>query len=263
MSTRDFEDIIYEKKDGIAKVTINRTNVMNAVRTQTLREIALALEDADLDGSIGVVVITGAGDKAFCVGGDKSESAAQGGYIGGNEYWHNKVHTALRIIPKPVIAAVNGWSVGGGNIIHMICDLSIASDRARFKQVGPMVGSFDAGFAAGYLARLVGERKAREIWFLCRSYTAQEALEMGLVNKVVPHDELEAETEKWCKEILNLSPTALKVLKYGFNADSDSIFGMENMGVACSRLYWATDEANEWKHAFWEKRQPDWKKFRR
>ncbi len=258
-----FTDIIYEKKDAVGWIIINREKAMNAFRTETMKDMCLALEDADLDGSIGVVVITGAGDKAFCVGGDKEEASSKTAWGPGMDYWHTRIISAIRVIPKPVIAAVNGWCLGGGNIVHMTCDLSIASDRAKFGQVGPKLGSFDAGIGGPYLARLVGVRKAKEIWFLCKQYTAQEAVEMGLVNKVVPHDQLRAETEKWCEEMLKMGPTSLKFMKYGINADTDSILGMVNMGMAGVRLYWGSEEANEWKQAFWQKKAPNSKKFRK
>lgn len=253
----DFEDILYEKNEGIAKITINRPKVLNAFRTHTLKEMALALEDADLDNSVGVVVLTGAGDKAFCVGGDNKEVKEGVGYHPEMDHWHTQVHHAIRSIGKPVIAAINGWCIGGGNVLQVVCDLSIAADTATFGQLGPKVGSFDAGFGAGFLARVVGERKAREIWFLCRQYSAIEALEMGLINKVVPLKKLEEEVTTWCKEILRLSPTALKFLKISFNADTDAMFGLEAMAMASVRLYWGTEEAKKWKTNFWEKKSSD------
>lgn len=258
----EFQDILYEKKDGVAKITINRPQVYNAFTTSTLREIAQALTDAELDSNIGVVVLTGAGDKAFCTGGDTKEAAQAGGYSKDIGYWHADVHRRIRNIPKPVIAAVNGYAIGGGHILHLICDLTIASENARFGQAGPRVGSFDAGFGVTYLARVVGEKKAREIWFLCRQYTAQEALEMGLVNKVVPQDKLEEEVDTWCREILSLSPTALKFCKLVFNAETDHMFGFEAWSEAAVRMFWATEEAAEAKKAFAEKRRADFSKFR-
>ena len=257
-----FQDILYEKKDGVAKITINRPQVYNAFTTSTLREIAQALTDAELDSNIGVVVLTGAGDKAFCTGGDTKEAAQAGGYSKDIGYWHTDVHRRIRNIPKPVIAAVNGYAIGGGHILHLICDLTIASENAKFGQAGPRVGSFDAGFGVTYLARVVGEKKAREIWFLCRQYTAQEALEMGLVNKVVPQDKLEEEVDTWCREILSLSPTALKFCKLVFNAETDHMFGFEAWSEAAVRMFWATEEAAEAKKAFAEKRRADFSKFR-
>jgi naphthoate synthase len=250
----DFEDILYEKKDFTAKIIINRPHAYNAFRTKTVKEMTVALEDAELDEGVRVIVIRGSGDKAFCTGGD-AEEASKGGYNKEMDYWHSKLHHLLRAVSKPVIAAVNGWAVGGGHIIHVICDLSIAADSAKFGQAGPRVGSFDAGFGAAYLARAIGEKKAREIWFLCRTYTAREALEMGLVNKVVPLAELDGEVEKWCKEIAALSPTALKFLKAAFNADTDHVFGFETMSGAAVRLYWASSEAKEYKELFEKKRR--------
>lgn len=258
----EFKDVIYGKKDGVAKIIINRPEAYNAFRTQTLRELAYAFEDAELDSSVGVVVLTGAGNKAFCTGGDSKEVSGTAGYVKEMDYWHTRVHQAIRTVSKPVIAAANGYAIGGGNVLVTICDLAIASDNAKFGQAGPKVGSFDAGFGAAYLARIVGEKKAREIWFLCRQYTAHEALEMGLVNKVVPADKLEEEVNSWCKEILALSPTAIKFLKYAFNADTDHIFGSETMSVSAVRLYWETEEALEGRKSYLEKRKPDWKKFR-
>jgi naphthoate synthase len=258
----EFKDILYGKKDGVAKITINRPQAYNAFTTGTLREIALALTDAELDSKIGVVVLTGAGDKAFCTGGDLKEAAQPGGYSKDIGYWHLDVHRRIRNIPKPVIAAVNGYAIGGGHILHLICDLTIASENAKFGQAGPRVGSFDAGFGVSYLARVVGEKKAREIWFLCRQYTAQEALEMGLVNKVVPQDKLQEEVDKWCQEILLLSPTALKFCKISFNGDTDHMFGFEAWSESAGRMFWASKEAEEAKTSFKEKRKPDFSQFR-
>ena len=198
----EFKDIIYEKKNGIAKIIINRPQQYNAFTTNTVRELALSFEDAEQDSSIGVVVLTGIGDKAFCTGGDSKEAAQPGGYSKEVDYWHSRLHHNIRSIPKPVIAAVNGYAIGGGHVLHVLCDLTIASETAKFAQFGPKVGSFDAGFGASYLARIVGEKKAREIWYLCRQYTAQEALEMGLVERQVPLDKLEEEVDIWCKESL-------------------------------------------------------------
>ncbi len=263
MRELEFKDIIYEKKEGIAKIIINRPHAYNAFTTNTLKELALAFEDAELDPTIGVVVLTGAGDKAFCSGGDLKEASQKGGYNRENDYWHERLHHDIRTISKPTIAAVNGYAIGGGHILHLLCDITIASENAKFGQAGPRVGSFDAGFGASYLARCVGEKKAREIWFLCRQYTAQEALEMGLVNKVVPQDKLMEEVELWCREILEKSPFALKFLKKALNADTDHQWGFDEMSQAAVRLYWATEEAEEAKRAFSEKRKPDFSKFRR
>jgi len=258
-----FDDIVYEKKESVATITMNRPKVYNAFRTQTLRELARAFEDVELDRSIGVVVLTGAGDKAFCTGGDSKEVSGTAGYGKEMDYWHTRVHQAIRTVPKPVIAAVNGYAIGGGHILHIICDLTIAAEHAIFGQAGPRVGSFDAGFGAAYLARVVGEKKAREIWFLCRQYSAREALNMGLVNQVVPGKDLMEETDKWCQEVLALSPTALKFLKAAFNADTDSIFGLEQLSMGAVRLYWDSPEALEGRQAYMEKRGPDWNKFRK
>ncbi len=249
-----YENIIYEIRENVAWIIINRPEKYNAFTTNTLKEMCNALEKAELDESVRVVVLRGAGDKAFCTGGDLEE-AKSGGYDRQMDYWHSKVHHLLRAITKPVIAAVNGWAIGGGHILHVICDLSIAADTARFGQAGPRVGSFDAGFGASYLARVVGEKKAREIWFLCRTYTAQEALEMGLVNKVVPLAELDKEVEKWCNEMMELSPYALKFLKHAFNADTDHISGFENMSMAAVRLFWGTEEAKHYKETFMSKKK--------
>ena len=257
----EFEDILYQKKDGLAKITINRPNVLNAFRTLTLKELCEAFKDAEVDRDVGVVVLTGAGDRAFCVGGDSKETP-DGGYTMELHRHHATLHRAIRFIPKPVIAAVNGWCVGGGNVFCTLCDLAIASENARFGQAGPRVGSFDAGFGASFLSRIVGEKKAREIWFLCRNYTAQEALDMGLINKVVPSDKLEAEVDDWCKELLAKSPTALKFLKVSMNADSDNLFGMEGLAENAVWLYWQTEEGKEGRKSYLEKRAPDWDRFR-
>ena len=258
----EFQDILYEKKDDIAKISINRPKAYNAFTTNTLRELTLAFDEAERDSDVGVVVLTGVGDKAFCTGGDTKEAAQPGGYSKEMDYWHTALHRAIRSIPKPVIAAVNGYAIGGGNVLHVLCDITIASESARFAQFGPKVGSFDAGFGVSYLTRVVGEKKAREIWYLCRQYTAQEALEMGLVNKVVPPDKLEEEVNNWCQEILSMSPTALKFCKLAFNAETDHMYGFENWSMNAARLYWTTEEAAEAKKAFSEKRRADFSKFR-
>lgn len=263
---REFEDILYEKAEGVAKITINRPERRNAFRAKTFREMSEAFLDAWGDRDVGVVVLTGAGDKAFCSGGDVSVRGA-GGYGGEEEgAWLGfSIPTPfelIRHISKPVIAMVNGFAIGGGHVLHVLCDLSIASETAMFGQVGPRFGSFDAGFGSAYLARVVGQKKAREIWFLCRRYTAQEALEMGLVNKVVPPDRLEEETMAWCKEILALSPTALRVLKSSFNADVENINGIEMMATHSLTMYYGSEEAKEGAMAFLEKRPPDYSKWR-
>lgn len=258
-----FEDIIYQKKDGVAKIIINRPDVLNAFRTQTAKEMAQALEDVEVDPGTGVVVLTGAGNRAFCVGGDAREISGRAGYSRDLLVNIYRVHHLIRKIPQPVIAAVNGWSIGGGNGLQVVCDLTIASETARFGQVGPRVGSFDAGFASAYLSRVVGEKKAREIWYLCRTYTAQEALEMGMVNKVVPPDKLEEEVDTWCKEILSKSPFPIRFLKTSFNADSDNINGIEAMAFETLWNYYGTAEALEGRNSFLERREPDFSRFRK
>ncbi len=262
----DFKEIIYEKKDGVARITINRPEKYNACTTTTVSELAGALTDAWADREVGVVVLTGAGDKAFCTGGDQS-IRDEGGYGGAMaalplEVGWQQVSHLIRAIPKPVIARVNGYAIGGGHVFHVVCDLSIASEKAKFGQAGPRVGSFDPGFGTGDLARAVGMKRAKEIWFLCRQYTAQQALEMGLVNAVVPHEELDAEVAKWCKELLEKSPTAIKMLKYAFHGEIDGAIGVTNLGVGGLSMYYNTDESLEGKNAFMEKRKPDFSKYR-
>jgi len=260
----DFTDIIYEKKDGIARITINRPEVRNAFRSRTLHEMIRAFRDAWLDGSIGVVVLTGAGDRAFCSGGDQKERG-QKGYRAeaGQEDDVETLHWLIRQIPKPVIAAVNGFAIGGGHVLHVLCDLSIAADTAIFGQTGPRVGSVDAGFGTAILARSVGLKRAKEFWYLCRQYTAHEALEMGLVNKVVPADRLMEEVETWCREILAKSPTAIRLAKQSFNIDTEQIGGVARFAQTALGLYYQTDEAMEGRNAFIEKRPPDFGKFRK
>ncbi|MHB0979063.1 MAG: enoyl-CoA hydratase-related protein [Thermoleophilia bacterium] len=243
VDTPQFEDVTFTSHPNYAVVAINRPAQQNAFRPQTLREIAAALEICELDESVRAIILTGTGDKAFCVGGDSSDLTAGEGYGAEMDYWHTKVHQSIRQVGKPVIAAVNGYALGGGNVLVTICDLAIAADHAQFGQLGPRVGSFDAGFGAAYLARIVGEKKAREIWFLCRRYSAGEALAMGLVNKVVAADTLMAEAAAWCDEIAEMSPTALRFLKWGLNADSDHMNGLENLGMAGVRLFWASPES--------------------
>ena len=260
-----YTDVLYEKKNGVAWITINRPEVRNAFRTTTVAELTDAFADARWDPTIGVVVLTGAGDKAFCSGGDQKERG-QGGYAAGAASQRpmdvEALHNAIRQIPKPVIAMVNGFAVGGGHVLHVLCDLSIASDNAIFGQTGPRVGSVDAGHGTGFLARVVGEKKAREIWYLCRQYSAQDALAMGLVNKVVPLKELRAEVEKWCAELLEKSPTALALAKQSFNIDSEQRAGVAQFAGTALGLYYQTDEAMEGRNAFVEKRPVDFKKFR-
>ncbi len=262
-----FTEILYDKKDGTARITINRPEKYNACTPTTIYELTQALTDAWVDSSIGVVVLTGAGDKAFCTGGDQS-IREPGGYAGTVaalplEVGWQQVSTLIRTIPKPVIARVNGYAIGGGHVFHVVCDFSIASDKATFGQAGPRVGSFDPGFGTGDLVRAVGLKKAKEIWFLCRKYSADEALEMGLVNTVVPHDQLDAEVDKWCAELLAKSPTALKMLKYAFHAETDGVVGITNLGVGGLSLFYDTEESLEGRNAFMEKRPPDFSKFRK
>jgi len=256
-----FQDILYSSADGIAWITINRPEVRNAFRTRTVDELVAAFRDAWADADVGVVVLTGAGDKAFCSGGDQKERGADG-YGAGSGIGMDvaSLHSVIRNIPKPVIAMVNGYAIGGGHVLHVLCDLSIAADTAIFGQTGPRVGSVDPGFGTAYLARIVGEKKAREIWYLCRQYSAQDALQMGLVNKVVPAAQLRAEVESWCRELVEKSPTALKLAKYSFNADTDHIHGITEMGFSALELYYQTPEAHEGRNAFVEKRKPDFRK---
>ena len=255
----DFEDILYEKsEEGIAKITINRPQVRNAFRPLTVREMETALADARDDENIGVIILTGQGKDAFCSGGDQK--------VRGNGVPRLNVldfQRQIRTCPKPVIAMVAGWCVGGGHVLHMMCDLTIAADNARFGQTGPRVGSFDGGWGASYMARIVGQKKAREIWFLCRFYDATEALEMGLVNTVVPYEELEAETVQWCREILANSPIAIRCLKAALNADCDGQAGLQELAGNATLLYYMTEEGKEGKEAFLEKRRPNFKKFPR
>ena len=261
-----FEDIRYEKStDGIAKITINRPQVRNAFRPLTVREMETALADARDDENIGVIILTGQGKDAFCSGGDQ-KVRGNGGYVGGDGVPRLNVldfQRQIRTCPKPVIAMVAGWCVGGGHVLHMMCDLTIAADNARFGQTGPRVGSFDGGWGASYMARIVGQKKAREIWFLCRFYDATEALEMGLVNTVVPYEELEAETVQWCREILANSPIAIRCLKAALNADCDGQAGLQELAGNATLLYYMTEEGKEGKEAFLEKRRPNFKKFPR
>jgi naphthoate synthase len=254
-----YTDILFEKKDGVAKVTINRPDKMNAFTYHTWNEMQDALIDAMHDKDVGVVVLTGAGDRAFCTGGDVSARTDKG--YGGHPPIPGPNHL-LRTMPKVTIAMVNGYAIGGGHVLHMICDLTIASETAQFGQVGPKYGSFDAGFGSAYMARLIGQKRAREMWFLCRRYTAQEAKEMGLVNWVVPPDKLEEETMKIAQEILALSPTAIKALKASFNADVEHINGIEEMAAISLRQYYSGEESKEGSLAFLEKRSPDYSKWR-
>lgn len=260
---KEYEDILFEQLDGIAKITINRPKVYNAFRPQTNREMLDAMAICRERADIGVIVFTGAGDKAFCSGGDQNVKGV-GGYIDEGGVPRLNVldlHKAIRSIPKPVIAMVNGYSIGGGNVLQLVCDLTIASENAIFGQTGPKVGSFDAGFGSSYLARCVGQKKAREIWFLCRQYSAQEALEMGMINTVVPFDKLEETTVDWCRTILKRSPMALRMIKRGLNAELDGQRGLMEMAGDATLLYYLMAEAQEGKNAFLEKRDPDFDKF--
>jgi len=261
----DFQDILYQQAEGIAKITINRPEVRNAFRPETVEELSLAFRRAHLDPTIGVVILTGAGELAFCAGGDQWVRG-DGGYRDAQGVEHLNVlelQRQIRTLPKPVVAMVAGYAIGGGHVLHLLCDLTIAAENARFGQTGPRVGSFDAGYGAGIMARTVGLKKAKEIWFLCRQYDAREALEMGLVNKVVPLAELEAETLAWCREMLRLSPTALRVLKAAFNADSDGLAGIQELAGNATALFYQSAEAQEGRDAFLEKRPPAFDRFPR
>lgn len=263
----DFTEILYAKQDGIARITINRPQRYNACTPVTLWEMTQALTDAWIDAGVGVVVLTGAGDKAFCTGGDQS-IREKGGYAGTIaalplEVGWQQVTTLIRNLPKPVIARVNGFAIGGGHVFHVVCDLSIAAETAQLGQAGPRVGSFDPGFGTGDLARAVGMKRAKEIWFLCRRYSAADALAMGLVNAVVPLEKLDEEVDRWCRELLEKSPTALKMLKYAFQAEVDGAAGVTNLGIGGLSMYYNTDESLEGKNAFMEKRKPDFGQFRR
>ncbi|HBL71808.1 MAG TPA: 1,4-dihydroxy-2-naphthoyl-CoA synthase [Bacteroidales bacterium] len=260
---KTFEDILFDSFEGIARITINRPRYRNAFTPTTAQEISEALRIGREDASIGVIVLTGAGDKAFCSGGDQNVKGV-GGYVGKDGIPRLNildVQKQIRSMPKPVIAMVNGYAIGGGHVLHVVCDLSIASENAIFGQTGPKVGSFDAGFGASYLARIVGQKKAREIWFLCRQYSAQEALEMGLVNKVVPLEQLEDEVVDWAQTMMQHSPMALRMLKLGLNAELDRQAGLQELAGNATLLYYLTEEAQEGKHAFLEKRKPNFKKF--
>jgi naphthoate synthase len=261
-----YEDILYQtSQEGIAKITINRPEVRNAFRPQTVRELQAAFDLARDDAEVGVVILTGQGKEAFCSGGDQ-RVRGPGGYVGDDGIPRLNVldlQRQIRTLPKPVIAMVAGYAIGGGHVLHVVCDLTIAADNARFGQTGPRVGSFDAGFGSSYLARIVGQKKAREIWFLCRQYDAQQALEMGLVNTVVPLDRLEAKTIEWCREMLRLSPIALRLLKAGLNADCDGQTGLQQLAGDATLLYYLSEEAKEGKNAFLEKRPPNFRRFRR
>ncbi len=275
----EYEDIRYElgadEAAGIAKITIDRPEVHNAFRPETVIEMIDAFERAREDESVGVVILTGEGTKAFCSGGDQRVRGSKGGYVTGADpseagshqavgrFHVTDLHVQIRRLPKPVVAMVAGYAIGGGHVLHVICDLTIAADNARFGQTGPKVGSFDGGFGATVLSRLVGPKRAKEIWFLCRQYDALEALEMGLVNAVVPVDRLEAETVDWCREMLEKSPFALRMLKASFNADEDGLAGIQQLAHDANLLFYMSEEAAEGRQAYLEKRRPDFSKFPR
>jgi naphthoate synthase len=272
-----YEDIRYELANGdyagIAKITINRPEVRNAFRPETVVEMMDAFDRAREDQSVGVVILTGEGEQAFCSGGDQRVRGARGGYVAGADpaqagrheavgrFHVTDLHVQIRRLPKPVVAMVAGYAIGGGHVLHVVCDLTIAADNARFGQTGPRVGSFDGGFGASVLSRLVGPKKAKEIWFLCRQYDAHEALQMGLVNTVVALDELEHETLRWCREMLALSPFALRLLKASFNADEDGLAGIQQLAHDANLLFYMSDEAAEGRQAYLDKRPPDFSNF--
>lgn len=260
---KNYQEILYQFYNGIAKISINRPHVHNAFTPLTVMELCEAMELSRQNPDIGVIILTGEGGKAFCSGGDQKVRGA-GGYVGEDKVPRLNVldlQKQIRSIPKPVVAMVAGWAIGGGHVLHVVCDLTIAADNARFGQTGPKVGSFDGGFGASYLARVVGQKKAREIWYLCEQYDAQEALQMGLVNKVVPLDELEATTIEWCEKMLKRSPLALRMLKSAFNAELDGQAGIQELAGNATLLYYLSEEAQEGKNAFVEKREPDFSKF--
>ncbi|MBU6263354.1 MAG: 1,4-dihydroxy-2-naphthoyl-CoA synthase [Actinomycetales bacterium] len=268
VTSGNFEDILYETAEGIAKITINRPQVRNAFRPQTIIELKEAFDLARDDEKVGVVIFTGAGDEAFCSGGDINVRGDDG-YIGDDSVGSKGIgrlnvldlQIQIRRMPKPVIAMVAGWAIGGGHVLHVVCDLTIAAENAKFGQTGPMVGSFDGGYGAGLLARHVGQKKAREIWFLTRSYDAKEALDMGLVNTVVPVKELEAETVQWAREMLQNSPLALRLLKAGLNAADDGLAGVQQLAGDATLLFYMTEEGQEGRDAYKEKRKPDFGKY--
>ncbi len=265
VTEKEYEDIKYETFEGIAKITINRPEVHNAFRPKTVVEMIDAFTIARDDSNVGVIVLTGAGDKAFCSGGDQ-KVRGHGGYVGDDQIPRLNVldlQRLIRVIPKPVVAMVAGWSIGGGNVLQIVCDLTIAADNAKFGQTGPIVGSFDAGYGAGYLARIVGHKKAKEIWFLCKQYSAEEALDMGMANIVVPLADLEKTTVEWCQMMLEKSPTALRFLKAAFNADTDGLAGIQQFAGDATLLYYTTEEGKEGRDAFKEKRKPDFGQFPR
>ena len=264
-SRRAYGDILYDVADGIARITINRPEVRNAFRPQTLFELSDAFNAAREDPEIGVIILTGAGDQAFCSGGDQ-RIRGEAGYVGDDGVPRLNVldlQRQIRTLPKPVIAMVAGYAIGGGHVLHVVCDLTIAAENAVFGQTGPRVGSFDGGFGASHLARIIGHKKAREIWYLCRQYDARQALDMGLVNAVVPLEKLEEETVAWCRQILAHSPLAIRCLKSAFNADTDGLAGIQELAGNATLLYYMSEEAQEGKKAFLEKRAPDFARFPR
>lgn len=262
----EYSDIRYEHFDGIAKITINRPHVRNAFRPETVSELIDAFHRAHHNPNVGAIILTGEGPLAFCSGGDQTVRGDNGGYKDEQGTQHLNVldlQMQIRRLPKPVIAMVAGYAIGGGHVLHLVCDLTIAADNARFGQTGPRVGSFDAGLGAGLMARTVGMKKAKEIWFLCRQYDAQEALDMGLVNTVVPLDQLEQETVQWCQEMLRHSPTALRSLKAAFNADTDGLAGIQELAGNTTALFYMSEEGQEGRNAYLDKRDPDFSKFPR
>jgi len=262
---KTYQDIVYEKAEGMAKITIQRPDVRNAFRPLTVRELIEAFDDAREDPEVGVVILTGAGDEAFCSGGDQ-RVRGKAGYVGDDQVPRLNVldlQKRIRALPKPVVAMVAGYAIGGGHVLHVVCDLTIAADNARFGQTGPKVGSFDGGFGSAYLARMVGQKKAREIWFLCRQYDAKQALDMGLVNAVVPLERLEEETVSWCREMLAMSPMALRCIKAALNADCDGQAGLQELAGNATLLYYMSEEAQEGRDAYLERRKPNFGKFRR
>ncbi|MDQ2890438.1 MAG: 1,4-dihydroxy-2-naphthoyl-CoA synthase [Gemmatimonadota bacterium] len=265
---KEYKDIRYERAgdEGIAKITINRPEVHNAFRPETVAELIDAFDHARDDMTTGVVLLTGEGDQAFCSGGDQ-RVRGHGGYVGETDTVPRlnilDVQKQIKYLPKPVIAVVAGFAIGGGHVLHLVCDLTIAADNARFGQAGPRVGSFDGGYGTAYLARVVGHKKAREIWYLCRQYSAQDALDMGLVNTVVPIDRLHDEALQWAREITRMSPTAIRFIKASFNVDTDGQAGLQQLAGDATLLYYLTEEAKEGKNAFLEKRPPDWSRFPR
>jgi len=261
----EYEDIRYDKAEGIARITINRPEVRNAFRPKTVMEMSEALAEAREDEAVGVVILTGEGEKAFCSGGDQRIRGDSGYKDDSGVHRLNVLdfQRQIRTCPKPIIAMVAGYAIGGGHVLHLMCDLTIAAENAVFGQTGPIVGSFDGGYGASYMARIVGQKKAREIWFLCRQYSAAEALEMGLVNTVVPLERLEEETVKWCREILSKSPIAIRCLKAALNADCDGQAGLQELAGNATMLFYMTPEGQEGRNAFNEKRKPDFTKFPR